>query len=87
MSNGRTPFREVHAKDGICHYCGHYAVAYHKRIDATGSNLYVKLMSGIEEKKPEQFKGGLSIKNQKDIQKRKLNGAKRKSKNGNLDVQ
>ena len=87
MENGRTPFRKVQVNDeGICLDCGHYAVAYHENIDPEGGKLYNRLMENIKDP-PEisSTKGGLSIKNARDIKKGR-NDEKRVDKDGDLDA-
>ena len=86
--NGRTPFREVNVNnEGICVDCDHYTIASRTKYDNPKS-IYHNLIQDISPKITTMVKGGLSIKNQRELAKKRRESDKRgKTKDGNLDVQ
>jgi len=67
VKEGRTPYRLIKSEEnGICSYCGHYAVAS-KKIMTHSNELYYYLMGVKRKERVGNVKGGLSIKNQKQL--------------------
>lgn len=82
---GRTPYRRVKADNEgvVCLDCGYYAIACRENLDPDTS-LRAWLMDDHDPPPEKRNWGGLSVKNQKQYERR--NGQKRESEAGDLDV-